>query len=124
MRVLVILLSRTTALCHHNNKADMVYMTFCIVGVLQEEDRAGHQADHVGSMLLSFLQRFGVDFNLDRQAVSVKRGGIVAKHLLGHNFTRKEGQLALEDPLTGAWFRSLSVWVRVCDSAYWRTCMV
>eukprot|EP00878_Enallax_costatus_P019157 GHUV01020201.1.p1 GENE.GHUV01020201.1~~GHUV01020201.1.p1 ORF type:complete len:209 (+),score=59.34 GHUV01020201.1:658-1284(+) len=52
-------------------------------------------------MLLSFLQRYGVDFHLDRQAVAVKGGGIVAKQLLGRNFTRKEGQLALEDPLTG-----------------------
>lgn len=67
----------------------------------QEEDRAGYQADHVGSMLLSFLQRFGVEFHLDRQAVAVKRDGIVAKQLLGHEFSKKEGQLALEDPLTG-----------------------
>lgn len=74
----------------------------CIVRAVQSEDRAGAQADHVGSMLLSFLQRFGDDFDTDRQAVSVKQGGIVAKELLGTNFTRKRGQLALEDPLTGA----------------------
>ncbi|WIA10156.1 hypothetical protein OEZ85_010360 [Tetradesmus obliquus] len=61
---------------------------------------AGGQVDHLGSMLLSFLQRYGVDFDRARQAVAVKRGGFVSKASLGGDFGRK-GILSLEDPLTG-----------------------
>jgi DNA polymerase sigma len=61
----------------------------------------GGQVEHLGYMLLSFLQRFGIDFDLDREAVAVKRGGFVKKFSLGRDFDRK-GILSLEDPLTGA----------------------
>jgi DNA polymerase sigma len=60
----------------------------------------GGQVEHLGSMLLSFLQRFGVDFDLEKEAVAVKRGGFVKKFSLGRDFS-KNGILTLEDPLTG-----------------------
>ncbi|KAF6265340.1 hypothetical protein COO60DRAFT_1040617 [Scenedesmus sp. NREL 46B-D3] len=63
----------------------------------------GEQVDHLGSMLLSFLQRFGVEFDLHTEAVAVKRGGFVKRKSLAKNFARG-GILCLEDPLTGvAW---------------------
>jgi DNA polymerase sigma len=68
---------------------------------LQDAYRKGEQVGHLGSMLLSFLRRFGVDFDLDEQAVAVRSGGFVKKGSLGPSFQRK-GMLALEDPLTGA----------------------
>jgi DNA polymerase sigma len=68
---------------------------------MQAKSSTGEQVEHLGSMLLSFLQRFGVDFDLDRDAVAVKRGGFVKKTSLGGTFARK-GILSLEDPLTGS----------------------
>jgi hypothetical protein len=58
----------------------------------------GGQVEHLGSMLLSFLQRFGIEFDLEKEAVAVGRGGFAPKSSLA-NFT---GVLFLEDPLTGA----------------------
>jgi hypothetical protein len=79
--------------------------------LLQAVSGTGEQVDHLGSMLLSFLQRFGVDFDRDREAVAVKRGGFVKKSSMGRDFARK-GILSLEDPLTGeAW---LCCWIVLC----------
>eukprot|EP00879_Flechtneria_rotunda_P014353 GHRR01014993.1.p1 GENE.GHRR01014993.1~~GHRR01014993.1.p1 ORF type:complete len:224 (+),score=76.52 GHRR01014993.1:371-1042(+) len=61
-----------------------------------EESKAGTQVEHLGAMLLSFLQRFGCDFDRSTDAVSVGEGGIVKKGLLG-----KPGILVVQDPLTG-----------------------
>lgn len=82
--------------------------------VPQAMSGAGGQVDHLGSMLLSFLQRYGVDFDRARQAVAVKRGGFVSKASLGGDFGRK-GILSLEDPLTGeGWVQCvLSTWYAV-----------
>jgi DNA polymerase sigma len=56
------------------------------------------QVGHLGSMLLSFLQRYGVEFDLDKMAVAVNRGGFAEKgSLVG--FT---GVLFVEDPISGA----------------------
>jgi DNA polymerase sigma len=67
---------------------------------MQAMSGSGEQVDHLGSMLLTFLQRFGVDFDRNSDAVAVKRGGFVKKSSLGSDFKRN-GILSLEDPLTG-----------------------
>lgn len=60
--------------------------------------------DHAGHMLLSFLKRYGVDWNLDRDAVAVGEGGIVPHSSLrspaGGCFA-DPGKLAVKDPLSG-----------------------
>jgi DNA polymerase sigma len=67
--------------------------------LLQAAAAEGEQVDHLGAMLLSFLQRFGSDFNPATHAVAVKHGGIVERRALDKVFV---GSLALQDPLTGA----------------------
>jgi hypothetical protein len=70
----------------------------------QAEDAAGGQVDHAGHMLLSFLKRYGADWELDRDAVAVAEGGIMPHSSLaspaGGRFAAP-GRLAVKDPLTG-----------------------
>jgi Cid1 family poly A polymerase len=74
--------------------------------IVQAEDAAGAAVDHAGCMLLSFLRRYGVEFDRNTQAVAVRSCGIVQRDSLGIAFSRP-GILALQDPLTG----ELVVWV-------------
>ena len=56
--------------------------------------------NHLGHAFYGFLQRYGINFNYDVDAVAVGRGGIVRKDELGPEFNRYN-MLSLEDPLTG-----------------------
>jgi hypothetical protein len=62
-------------------------------------------------MLLSFLKRYGVHWDVDRDAVAVAEGGIVPLSSLvsptGGRFA-DPGKLAIKDPLSG---RAGLVWV-------------
>eukprot|EP00775_Hariotina_reticulata_P010877 gene10877-11031_t len=71
-----------------------------IIAHLMEEDHSGKQVNHLGHMLSGFLRRFGFEFDVTRDAVSVQKQGIVRKAELGAIFGR-HGILALQDPLTG-----------------------
>lgn len=75
----------------------------CCFACLQAEEKAGNQVDHPGAMLFSFLKRFGVDWDLNRDAVAVAQGGIVTRASLATNAGPFAGEdkLAVKDPLTG-----------------------
>jgi hypothetical protein len=73
--------------------------------LLQAEDAAGGPVDHPGAMLFSFLRRFGMDWNLGRDAVAVAQGGIVLRDILATMAGPFAGQdkLAVKDPLSGVY---------------------
>lgn len=76
----------------------------CLYAVcLQAEDAVGGLVDHAGHMLFSFLKRFGVDWNINSQAVAVAQGGIVSRLSLRTAAGPFAGpdKLAVKDPLTG-----------------------
>jgi hypothetical protein len=68
-------------------------------------------------MLFSFLRRYGVDWDINRDAVAVGQGGIVTRDSLGTVAGPFAGddKLAVKDPLTGvcAWTGCL-VLILVC----------
>lgn len=71
--------------------------------LLQAEDAAGGPVDHPGAMLFSFLRRYGMDWNLNKDAVAVAQGGVVSRSSLATVAGPFAGQdkLAVKDPLTG-----------------------
>lgn len=75
----------------------------CLLSVPQAEDSSGGQVDHVGAMFFSFLRRYGVDWDINRDAVAVGQGGIVTRDSLATVEGPFAGndKLAVKDPLTG-----------------------
>lgn len=86
-----------------------IFFTAVLV-LVQAESRAGAQVDHPGAMLYSFLQRYGVAWDLNRDAVAVAQGGITTRSSLASagGPMAGPGKLFIKDPLTG---RGVWVWV-------------
>lgn len=59
----------------------------------------------MGAMFFSFLRRYGMDWDINRDAVAVGQGGIVTRDSLATAAGPFAGndKLAVKDPLTGAW---------------------
>ncbi|WIA23026.1 hypothetical protein OEZ86_009941 [Tetradesmus obliquus] len=75
-------------------------LTNMVLAHIMDELRDGNDVFDLGETLYSFLVRFGDDFDVHRDAVSVQLGGCVARSQLSH-LGDSSGRLILEDPLTG-----------------------
>eukprot|EP00878_Enallax_costatus_P008207 GHUV01008580.1.p1 GENE.GHUV01008580.1~~GHUV01008580.1.p1 ORF type:complete len:544 (+),score=136.06 GHUV01008580.1:826-2457(+) len=77
-------------------------LTNMVLAHLMDELRDGHDIFDLGETLYGFLLRFGDEFDVRREAVSVSLGGCVQRSELHHLDTDAERErLLLEDPLTG-----------------------
>ena len=69
-----------------------------IIAHLQTEQKRSLEADDLGYTLLSFLHRYGCSLDYQLQAVSVARGGIVARTCIEGVKPAQEGKIFIEDP--------------------------
>lgn len=70
-----------------------------VIAHLQMELKAGNPLTNYGQLLHSFLRRYGRDFDVLAEAVSVRGGGIIRKG--ADDYYKQESKLLLFDPLTG-----------------------
>jgi hypothetical protein len=105
----VILIARATfGICAAYERHPVYALpSWCCVRLmlLQAEDAAGGPVDHPGAMLFNFLKRYGMSWNLNKDAVAVAQGGVVSRDSLATLAGPFAGQdkLAVKDPLSGVY---------------------